>query len=339
MSRSLSPILVTYRAFLRFCAKVKEADLKIRLSPPMETAKQRYSVGRFIYQNEDTATVLQQALLPGVDFAGAGYAGCRVFDGDDIRKIVRREYRRPVEASVGSSGNNTSSGATQSGSRPILHVDGMPSGMTTADLFNPTQDARNFRMRFGLDSEADGEDGAADYSLSAPTTPLDAAFQHLSTLNRLRIEAQQTTVTQTIFSGMAKVTIVVEITTHALEHTPEAHAFIYRIRIRNIGQVVSGCQVNLLGPHEVLIPCLQAAQLLSRHWVFEDAAGGQITVPKGSRGVVGQTPVLQPEGQTFEYVSGTQLQTPTGLMSGSFQMFIPATKERFEAEVSATPLR
>lgn len=58
-------------------------------------------------------------------------------------------------------------------------------------------------------------------------------------------------------------------------------------------------------------------QLKTRRWLITDGNGRQETV-RGP-GVVGQTPTLAP-GQTFEYTSGCPLTTPSGIMSGSYQM-------------------
>ena len=44
-------------------------------------------------------------------------------------------------------------------------------------------------------------------------------------------------------------------------------------------------------------------QLVGRHLIFTDATGSTEEVPRGSAGVVGHTPVLEP-GQSFEYYSG-----------------------------------
>ena len=46
--------------------------------------------------------------------------------------------------------------------------------------------------------------------------------------------------------------------------------------------------------------------------------GTEITVPKGSPGVVGQTPRLPP-GHHFEYVSGAELGSSDGVISGSYE--------------------
>ena len=63
-------------------------------------------------------------------------------------------------------------------------------------------------------------------------------------------------------------------------------------------------------------------QLLSRGWQIRDSSGRlHASVPKGSPGVVGCTPVLDP-GETFEYYSSTDLPTPAGVMSGSFGMSV-----------------
>jgi len=63
------------------------------------------------------------------------------------------------------------------------------------------------------------------------------------------------------------------------------------------------------GPFEV--------QLLSRYWRITDALG-RVQEVRGD-GVVGETPVLAP-GTSFEYASGCPLTTPSGIMSGSYQM-------------------
>ena len=77
-------------------------------------------------------------------------------------------------------------------------------------------------------------------------------------------------------------------------------AFEYRIRVRNDGDV--------------------PVQLLGREWCIRNADGSiHGHVPKGSPGVVGETPVLQPK-QAFEYASGTTFNTAGGSVEGSFQM-------------------
>lgn len=62
---------------------------------------------------------------------------------------------------------------------------------------------------------------------------------------------------------------------------------------------------------------LVPVQLISRHWRIMDGLGRMVEV-KGD-GVVGEQPLLEP-GERFEYTSGTPLPTPSGIMSGTYQM-------------------
>ena len=58
-------------------------------------------------------------------------------------------------------------------------------------------------------------------------------------------------------------------------------------------------------------------QLRSRYWHITNA-DGLVNEVRGS-GVVGEQPRLTP-GESFEYVSGTPLNTPSGIMLGSYTM-------------------
>ena len=58
-------------------------------------------------------------------------------------------------------------------------------------------------------------------------------------------------------------------------------------------------------------------RLRSRVWQITDAEGR--TEEVRGEGVVGQTPTIEP-GQSFSYTSGCPLQTPSGIMVGSYQM-------------------
>jgi len=80
---------------------------------------------------------------------------------------------------------------------------------------------------------------------------------------------------------------------------PERHAwlFTYEISIENVGEDI--------------------VQLLSRHWIIENAHGK--TEEVRGPGVVGETPVLAP-GQGFSYRSFCPLNTEIGSMRGTFQM-------------------
>ncbi|HTY49199.1 MAG TPA: Co2+/Mg2+ efflux protein ApaG [Steroidobacteraceae bacterium] len=59
------------------------------------------------------------------------------------------------------------------------------------------------------------------------------------------------------------------------------------------------------------------ARLLRRHWVITDA-NGKVQEVRGD-GVVGEQPHLKP-GQGFRYSSAAVLETPVGVMQGSYQM-------------------
>ena len=77
----------------------------------------------------------------------------------------------------------------------------------------------------------------------------------------------------------------------------ERYVFAYTITIENIGAV--------------------PVQLISRHWIITDG-NSRVQEVRGL-GVIGQQPLLRP-GETFEYTSGCQLETPVGTMRGTYQM-------------------
>lgn len=95
----------------------------------------------------------------------------------------------------------------------------------------------------------------------------------------------------------------------------DIYAFAYTVTVTNTGDVT--------------------AQLISRHWIIEDARGRHEEV-KGL-GVVGKQPLLRP-GESFQYTSGTRLATPTGTMRGSY-FCVAEDGERFETEIPEFALR
>jgi ApaG protein len=76
------------------------------------------------------------------------------------------------------------------------------------------------------------------------------------------------------------------------------------------------------------------AKLLTRHWVITDA--NEKTQEVRGEGVVGEQPYLVP-GMSFEYTSGTILETPVGVMHGTYQM-VADDGTRFDAEIPAFTL-
>lgn len=71
------------------------------------------------------------------------------------------------------------------------------------------------------------------------------------------------------------------------------------------------------------------ARLVTRHWIITDA--NEITREVQGEGVVGEQPYLLP-GSSFQYTSGTILETPVGTMRGSYQMIADDGTE-FDAEI------
>jgi len=107
----------------------------------------------------------------------------------------------------------------------------------------------------------------------------------------------------TIWSMSEKTKYEVTVTAESFcipeESSPEQsrYFFAYRIRIQNTGEV--------------------RAQLLSRHWLITDA-NEKVEQVRGE-GVVGEFPNLHP-GEYFEYTSAASIDTPVGLMEGSYKM-------------------
>src|SRR5271163_4562338 len=73
----------------------------------------------------------------------------------------------------------------------------------------------------------------------------------------------------------------------------------------------------------------ETVQLLSRHWMITNSRG-ELTEVKGL-GVIGQQPFLKP-GESHAYSSGALLNTPSGMMGGSYQMESDSG-ERFDVEI------
>ena len=94
----------------------------------------------------------------------------------------------------------------------------------------------------------------------------------------------------------------------------DRYVFSYTITIENVGTV--------------------PAQLISRHWIITD--GNSNVQEVRGLGVIGEQPLLRP-GEKYEYTSGCQLDTPVGIMRGSYQM-MAEDGTAFEAEILAFTL-
>jgi ApaG protein len=112
--------------------------------------------------------------------------------------------------------------------------------------------------------------------------------------------------------------IDVDVRTQYIEDqsSPDENRFVfsYTITIRNTGSL--------------------AAKLLTRHWIINDANGNVQEVH--GEGVVGEQPYLRPD-ESFEYTSGTVIETPVGSMQGSYQM-ITDEGMAFDANIPAFTL-
>jgi ApaG protein len=93
------------------------------------------------------------------------------------------------------------------------------------------------------------------------------------------------------------------------------YVWAYRVKIENRGRI--------------------PVQLLRRTWQITDARGR--TQHVHGAGVVGEQPLLEP-GESFEYTSGTPLDTPSGFMVGAYHMVDPASGETFDVAIPAFSL-
>ncbi|AUD59402.1 Co2+/Mg2+ efflux protein ApaG [Shewanella sp. NKUCC05_KAH] len=107
--------------------------------------------------------------------------------------------------------------------------------------------------------------------------------------------------------------IRVEVKTEYIEQQSspedEKYLFSYTITIINLGE--------------------QAAKLETRHWIITDANGNTSEVQ--GAGVVGETPTIAPN-TAYQYTSGTVLDTPLGIMHGTYGM-VSESGERFQATI------
>lgn len=79
----------------------------------------------------------------------------------------------------------------------------------------------------------------------------------------------------------------------------------------------------------------KTVRLLHRNWSVTDSAGREHHIQ--GEGVVGEQPFLHP-GESFEYTSGTPLETPSGFMTGQYEMEEVMNGDKFYVEVPAFSL-
>ena len=88
------------------------------------------------------------------------------------------------------------------------------------------------------------------------------------------------------------------------------YVFLYRIKIVNSGSYT--------------------VQLKRRHWHITDSNGIKTEVE--GAGVVGEQPILKP-GQSYQYVSGSNLQTEMGIMQGKYIFEREVDGEHFDDKI------
>lgn len=71
-------------------------------------------------------------------------------------------------------------------------------------------------------------------------------------------------------------------------------------------------------------------KLMSRKWHITDGYGGKRVVE--GDGVIGQQPVLEP-GESHEYVSGCDFNSPMGQMSGFYTMVREIDDQEFKVKI------
>lgn len=72
----------------------------------------------------------------------------------------------------------------------------------------------------------------------------------------------------------------------------------------------------------------QTCQLMSRHWVIQDA--NQKVEEVYGEGVIGEQPLIQP-GESYQYTSGAVLETEIGTMEGRY--FMLGSNQEFEVPI------
>lgn len=107
-----------------------------------------------------------------------------------------------------------------------------------------------------------------------------------------------------------RITVVTRYLEHESEPQQNKYLFAYEITISNEGET--------------------QAQLVSRHWIIQDAMNSVDEVE--GEGVVGKTPTLEP-GSSFTYTSYCPLRTEWGIMKGTYNMVRP-NGEEFEAVIA-----
>lgn len=194
----------------------------------------------------------------------------------------------------------------------------VPSRSAAQELFPLS---RGFRIPPEADSpelEPEAVRGILRKAFRQPLEPgidgADLGLHALKTLHGQLALARRTSAVRSEADG--GVAVIVEATSEYRGRDGGSYVFQYRVRLLNVGTV--------------------PVQVVGRGWNIHNADGSaHATVPRGSPGVVGQTPRLLPNGDAFEYASGTTLVTPTGSVDGSLQMMTLSNADGSGSEVGS----
>ena len=118
-------------------------------------------------------------------------------------------------------------------------------------------------------------------------------------------------------------TAVAESRKHEITVVPKA-VFVEDQSDPSKNQYVFAYTINIVNTGTVPV------QLVSRHWLITDANGKVVEV-KGL-GVIGQQPWIKP-GESFEYTSGTNIETAVGTMRGTYHL-LAEDGQAFEAAIA-----
>ena len=193
-----------------------------------------------------------------------------------------------------------------------------PSSMwSSLDSFFVTTDTLTQTVRFAFRSSSVTPETTA----SSDQIKSDILRMHrraIDAMRLLRVQLSLRDTTSVYYNPIHHVRVVatstcvgrVATTTSMSMKQPEQHGpkyrFAYRIRVENCNDPVT--------THT-------SVQLLGRSWNISEVGGDTFNVHAPTTGAVGHMPVIQP-GQVFEYMSGVDLETTTGSMSGHFHMAI-----------------
>jgi len=193
---------------------------------------------------------------------------------------------------------------------PLALPDGGPAGAAELQPATVRGIIRSeFRRALAQQHDRRGQEPESAHQLSG----VDAGLFALKQLHaQLELARRSSTVITQAENGAA---VMVEATSAYRGRDGPNFVFQYRVRLTNVGSV--------------------AVQVIGRSWSIRNADDSEhASVPRGSPGIVGQSPRLEPDGDAFEYASGTTLATAGGSVSGSLQMMSLAEGGvPFDAEV------